>query len=270
MNRCSILKSIICTIFLIPWINNSWSQEDHSSYRAFNDQEEIVYRVYYNWRFVWIPAGEVKFRVKENDEYFEFVVEGRSYPSYDSFFKVRDDYVSRADKESLFPHNFRRNIEEGRYFVYDSLSFEEPGMIREYFGKTESTARLYEFELDLPVHDMVSAIYALRSLPLSDYNEGDKIPFRIFFDKELFELNLEFEGNETKKIRDIGQVKVWKARLDLIDGYVFKEGDIMNIWISRDENKIPLLIESPISFGSVKAVLISANGLSYPSEYNLE
>ena len=37
----------------------------------------------------------------------------------------------------------------------------------------------------------------------------------------------------------------------------------MNVWVTDDENKIPLLIESPVSVGSVKAVLKEYNGLRY-------
>ncbi|MBT8230099.1 MAG: DUF3108 domain-containing protein, partial [Bacteroidia bacterium] len=157
MNRKFLQNIISCVLLLCSLFSYGQGGESDLSLRVFGDQEEIVYRVYYNWRFFWIPAGEVRFNVNEKDIYFEFVVEGRSYPSYDSFFKVRDDYVSRAEKESLLPINFRRHIEEGRYFVYDSLSFEQEGLIQEYFGKTKQTAKLFEFEISKPVFDMVSA-----------------------------------------------------------------------------------------------------------------
>ena len=39
----------------------------------------------------------------------------------------------------------------------------------------------------------------------------------------------------------------------------------MNIWVSDDKNKVPLLIESPISVGSIKAVLKSYSGLRHSS-----
>ena len=35
----------------------------------------------------------------------------------------------------------------------------------------------------------------------------------------------------------------------------------MNIWVTDDKNKVPLLIETPISIGSLKAVLKSYSGL---------
>ena len=38
---------------------------------TFIDGETLVYKLYYNWKLVWIPAGEVKFTVREGQEYYE-------------------------------------------------------------------------------------------------------------------------------------------------------------------------------------------------------
>jgi hypothetical protein len=37
----------------------------------------------------------------------------------------------------------------------------------------------------------------------------------------------------------------------------------MTVWVSDDQNRIPLLIESPVSVGSVKMVLQEYKGLKY-------
>ena len=72
-----------------------------------------------------------------------------------------------------------------------------------------------------------------------------------------------------KKIKKLGKFKTIKVVPELIVGEVFKEGDKMNIWVSDDENRVPLMIESPISVGSVKAVLKSYDGLRYPLKAKL-
>ena len=48
-----------------------------------------------------------------------------------------------------------------------------------------------------------------------------------------------------------------------IAGNVFKEDSKMTVWVSDDQNRIPVLIESPVSVGSVKVVLKSYKGLKY-------
>ena len=108
----------ILVITLIPFIPvNDPVEEDRcvAINDTFIDGETLVYKLYYNWKLVWIPAGEVKFSVKEDKETYEYMAYGKTYSSYDNFFKVRDYYYSKVDKETLYPINFVRNIEEGKY-----------------------------------------------------------------------------------------------------------------------------------------------------------
>lgn len=266
-----MMKSILLSITYILVIicgTTSWctSQRIPITDVAFQDAEKVVYKVYYNWKFVWIPAGEVTFLAKENDDHYELQVTGTSYPSYDSFFKVRDHYISRVSKDNFLPFNFRRDVLEGKYQRYDSLSLDQENyIIEEYFGKTISSAKKFNFELDKTVHDMVSAIYYLRSLPQEVLRGEEEIEIDIFFDKEYFDTKVLNLGLEKKKIKDVGKVNSHHYQVELISGYVFEEGDVMDIWVSDDHNNIPIQIESPISFGSVKVLLKSAENLKHKS-----
>jgi hypothetical protein len=49
----------------------------------------------------------------------------------------------------------------------------------------------------------------------------------------------------------------------VIAGNVFKDDAKMTVWVSDDQNRIPVLIESPVSVGSVKMVLKEYWGLKY-------
>jgi len=266
INRISTLRTFLLLVALSAGLLCNAQSIDIQS-KAFQDKEKVVYKVYYNWKFVWVPAGEVTFFVNEKDDHFEFNVHGKSYPSYDSFFKVRDYYVSRTDKKNLIPKNFRRDILEGNYQRYDSISFDQNNFsLIEKFGKTKATAKDFNFQLEGKVLDMVSAIYYLRSLPIEEYSLSSQIPIDIFFDKEFFNVKInKIKEEKKKKIKNLGTVMTTHMQAELISGYVFKEGDVMDIYISDDANRIPVLIESPISFGSVKAVLKSVENLKYPS-----
>lgn len=267
MNKYLYCLIAVLSIMMTSSDYNSLNAQDMPIQElAFQDGERVVYKVYYNWKFVWIPAGEVIFTSIEKEDHYELTVEGISYESYDSFFKVRDYYISRIAKDNLIPINFRRDILEGNYQRYDSLSFDQVNYdVVEYFGKTKETAKVFDFSLEDKVLDMVSAIYYLRSLPAEVYDENESIDLRIFFDKELFDIHINNLGKESKKIKSIGKVSCIHLQPELISGYVFQEGDVMDVWVSCDKNKIPIQIESPISFGSVKVLLQSIENLKYPS-----
>jgi hypothetical protein len=224
--------------------------------RPYQDGEEIVYKVYYNWGWLWIAAGEVIFKVEDKASEVVYTVTGRSFKAYDPIFMVRDYYVSHLDKTTCQPTFFRRDIHEGKYLRYDSISFDQQNhQLVEYFGKSKAEAQRFEFQLDDWVHDMVSVIYHLRSQKVASMEEGYKLPVRIFFDKELFSLDVNYIGQKRRRIKGLGMQSVYHFQPELIDGYVFSEGNLMDIWVSDDARQVPLLIESPINIGSVKAIL---------------
>jgi hypothetical protein len=50
----------------------------------------------------------------------------------------------------------------------------------------------------------------------------------------------------------------------MVAGHFFNEDTRIDIYMSADDNKLPLMIESPVSVGKVKAVLKEYKGLRHP------
>jgi hypothetical protein len=232
---------------------------------AFQPGEEITYKLYYNWNFIWLAAGEVTFRVIDEGDRLHLSANGRTYKSYEWFFKVRDRYDSYVDKETLLPYQSIRNIQEGKYTLYDEVTFkQEKNMATSLRGRSKETAEMEEYFVDPCMHDILSIIYFTRNLDFNEMKEGAKIPVKIFMDEEVWPLQVEYKGREDqKKIKGNGRFKTIKFSPEVISGQVFNEGTEMNVWASDDENRIPLMIESPVSVGSVKAVLKEYKGLKY-------
>lgn len=238
---------------------------------TFQGGEKLRYRIYYNWKFVWIPAGEVEFSVEESDTHFHVDIIGKTYPAYEDFFKVDDFYTSRIDKSNLLPDYFLRDVEEGSYNRYDSILFDQQNLhIESHWGKQREDVELFEFEMKDCVQDMASILYFVRNLDFDVYDNKTVIPVKIFFDKELYPLKMEISKREKKKIKGQGKFKTIKLIPEAVDGHVFDEDTKMDVWISDDNNRIPLLIESPLTIGSAKAVLIKHEGLRYPLDAKLK
>ena len=123
---------------------------------AFQGGEEITYKMYYNWKFVWVAAGEVTFRVKDLGEQYYFSAIGRTYRSYDPFFKVRDTYECYVDKKTMLPTVAIRQVEEGKYRLYDQVTFDRKRKVaRSLRGKSKETAQLREYPIDHCIHDIL-------------------------------------------------------------------------------------------------------------------
>ncbi|MCB0576838.1 MAG: DUF3108 domain-containing protein, partial [Saprospiraceae bacterium] len=65
---------------------------------TFQNGEQITYKIYYNLNFVWIPAGEVVFKIFDEGSQYHYQAIGTTYSSYEWFFTVRDEYNSWVDK----------------------------------------------------------------------------------------------------------------------------------------------------------------------------
>ena len=238
---------------------------------SFQHGEEIVYKLYYNWNFVWLSAGEVTFRVKDLGDQYHLSAYGRTYRSYEWFFKVRDYYDTYIDKETLLPKVAVRDVQEGKYTLYDKVTFDKNrNKAISLRGKSKDRAKITEYPIDACMHDILSIIYYTRNLDFNTINEGSEIPIKIFMDKETWPLKVRYKGKEEKRVRNRGKFNTFKFSPEVIVGNVFNEDTKMTVWASDDANKIPVLIESPVSVGSVKVVLKSYKGLKHDFKAKIE
>src|SRR5204862_2684464 len=119
------------------------------------------------------------------------------------------------------------------------------------------------FKVSDCVQDVLSAVYYARNIDFNSYKPGDKIPFSVFLDNELYEMYIRYVGKETVKTK-YGKFKAIKFKPLLIKGTLFEGGEKMTVWVSDDANHVPVRIESPIVVGKVKVDMMSSKNLRYP------
>ncbi|MDX2278823.1 MAG: DUF3108 domain-containing protein [Saprospiraceae bacterium] len=233
---------------------------------TFQNGEKLTYKIFYNWNFVWLSAGEVTFKVFDEDKQWHYQAYGKTYPSYEWFFKVQDQYDSWVNKSTLLPNYSERSVNEGNYHIFEKISFNQSTKKMSVWRAPQKGGEEKKTEHNVTdcVHDILSSLYYLRNIDLTDPQSGNTVPFRIFMDQAEYPLKLRFKGRDgNKNVHGMGRYKVLKYQPDVIAGSVFKEDTKMTVWVSDDENRIPVLIESPVSVGSVKMVLKEYWGLRY-------
>lgn len=236
--------------------------------RCFEAGERLTYVVYYNWGWLWVSAGEVTFTVNEIDKGYHLHSSGSSYPSYEWFFKINNTYESFITADSYLPYRSIRDVREGGYSKYEEVSYDRFGqtaMTRRGDNKSSPMDTTFA-DIEPCVHDLLSVIYYARSSRWrEDYPSGYEIPVDLFFGKREYNLALTFKERIPKqKIKKLGTFDVLRFSPELIAGELFEEGDEAHIYVTNDDNKLPVLIESPLSVGKVKVVLKEYEGLKYP------
>lgn len=233
---------------------------------TFKHGEELVYKIYYNLNFIWVPAGEVTFKVTDEGNQFHYQAKGKTYSSYEWFFQVKDDYDSWVEKSTYLPNYSERNVNEGGYHIFEKIAFNQSGRKTTVWrAKSKGQAETKtEHPIRNDVHDVLSILYYLRNLEFNDKSAGYTVPFSIFMDQEEFALKMKYLGKDSnKKVHNMGRYRTLKFQPSVIAGNVFNEDSKMTVWVSDDANKIPVLVESPVSVGSVKMTLKSYKGLKY-------
>ncbi len=250
-----------------PSVDLVFSDPCFSQNLAFESGEQLTYKIFYNWHFIWLSAGEVTFKVIDDDDQFHYQVIGETYHSYNWFFEVKDYFDSWVQKDNLLPIRAIKSIKEGKYQVYDDLTFDQTrNKIYNERGKAKDDIReKHNFQVEGCMYDMVSILYYARNIDFSDTSEGAVFPINIFADKETWPLKVVYEGKEShKKVKGKGYFDTLKFSPEVIEGDLFPDGAQAHVWVSDDGNKIPLIIESPLSVGSAKAILKKHEGLRYP------
>lgn len=227
--------------------------------KAFNPGEKITYKVVYNWNSLWLNAGEVTFSVSDavfgSDKVYHVMGEGSTYKSYDWFYKVRDTYESYINQQTMRPVKFIRNVYEGGFTIYNNVTFKHDE------GKAISTSGT--FNIPDCTQDVLSAVYYARNIDFNNHKVNDTIPLNLFLDDSLFHIYIRYLGKEQLKTTS-GTFNCIKFKPLLINGTIFRGGEKMTVWVTDDENKIPVLVESPIVVGFIRAELHKYSGLRNP------
>lgn len=229
---------------------------------AYSVGEFFKFRIHYGL----VTAGYATLEVKEatiaNKKVFHTVGLGYTTGMTKLFFKVEDNYQSYIDKTTSKPYQFVRKIDEGGYTKNQVGFFNQDKntvFVKDIKNSTEKT-----FSVSENVQDIVSSFYYLRNHPNIDkLKVGEAIMIDMFFDDEQVKFKLKFVGREVIDTK-FGKVKSMIFRPLVQSGRVFKEEESLTVWVSDDDNKIPLRIKASLAIGSLKADLESYKGLKHP------
>ena len=259
---------ILCLAFSFNYTfaNDTESLEDGTSTdnfqsvhnTAFEPGEKLTYRLSYGV----LDAGEAVLTVNKTSkkvrgrELWKVRGVGRTISAFEWFYKVNDIYESYMDKEGMFPWLFVRRVNEGGYIINQDYTFYQ-------HKKVVDNGKGKKFGVPNMVQDMISAFYYARTLDYDNAKVGDVYGVNIFLDDELYPTKIRYKGKEIVKTRR-GKVRCHKFAPVVQEGRIFKTEDDLTVWITDDENKIPIVAKAKIQVGSLKMHLVKFENLKNP------
>ena len=220
----------------------------------FSPGEKMVYVI----KWIGIPVGEGALRVVSTGDLdgspvYSFSLEVESYPAIDILYKVRDKFSSQAAKDLTRSFLFRKIQKEGgtRRDVVVRFDWEKNEVVYSNFGKKNRPVSLIPGALD-----PLSAAYFVRSRDLERMGEL-RVP--VTDGKKCIVGVAKVRGKRTVEIGSgVYETFLLEANTENVGGMFEKtQNKEFRVWITADEARIPVKLETSVSVGSVSAELLS-------------
>jgi hypothetical protein len=226
--------------------------------KSFNVGEKVEYRVHYGF----INAAEAKVEIGKsvtmvnNRPCFRINVTGRTIGPFDLISKVRDTWRSYVDTTQILPQMFFQSIQENKYRKEETIVFnhENDQAVSTIKDQTKSYA------VPNNIHDIISGYFFLRTINFDKISEGEVIEVPTFFDGEVYKLRIRYVGKDVIKTK-FGKSRVLRLNPLIPDNKLFKGEGAVKLWVSDDDNRVPLKAQVELWIGSLEMDLKAYKGL---------
>jgi hypothetical protein len=263
MKRFSCFSFMIMLAFFSGMASNDNPAGGSSpSFQApvYGPGEELMYSLNYGF----IKGGEANILVKDTllngQRVHHVIARGKTVGLADAIYKVRDRYESFIHPETDLPVKSVRSIREGSYRYYNEVEFE-----RQHVDSAKIISQKSgDHWVPENIQDILSAFYFARKYKFNDnLREGEMIEIMTYFSDELFPLRIRYKGIETIDT-SLGKLECYKFVPVTEVGRAFKNEDDMQVWISRDKNRVPVRIRFQLRVGAFTCNLEQFRGLQNP------
>lgn len=253
-------------LFVLSLLVSSLSFGQNS---AFSAGEKLIFTASYNMSGVLTELAQVNMETSEvktsKATLLRLKCTATTYSKWDSFFKIRDLYESYVSPKSVKPYLYKRDINEGGYSKFVQYKYSHSkGTVTSVIKKKKKGGGTYDQNNTLKISnntkDIVSTIYYLRTLNLSTYSPGKVITLTVLFDNKPTEIAVTYLSKETIST-NIGNKACYKLAISIKNSNVLKGTNDNLLWLSADDNKIPVFAQFKVAVGNGELKIKSATGL---------
>ncbi|MBM3327100.1 MAG: DUF3108 domain-containing protein [Calditrichaeota bacterium] len=218
----------------------------------FGVGEQLKFKVY----FEFILGGDAVMSVQSIEEVdgrpcYKIVSEARSTPTVDLMYKVRDRIESYRDTATTYSRYYFKQLREGKWKDDKRVEYKpDKGQI---ILSRKAHLPLETMTLDKAVFDVLNAFYEVRTRQLE---VGKSIFLDVHDIDKQYLLEVKVLNYETVEL-PAGTFNCFVIEPQLKSSGIFRREGSLQIWLTDDVYKMPVLMKSKLYFGSVWARLIS-------------
>ncbi|MBQ5843248.1 MAG: DUF3108 domain-containing protein [Alistipes sp.] len=240
--------------------------------QVYNVGERLDYRVAYkaklipNTEMATVVVQTTLDTVKSKPAYRVMGL-GKILPAFRWFFNLEDRYDILVDTLTMRTERFESNIKEGDYTFRSHYDYDWKAMkVHTWAQSRQREPKTKTMQLTDKSMDPVSLYFNMRSIDASTLNVGEQHNLEMVLEDTIKVLKFRLLGREVKRVPKMGKFKTIRlaCTLGTSEGFSFTDGSEFFIWITDDKNKFPIMLESPIRIGSIRAYISDFKGLKYP------
>ncbi|MBO4764140.1 MAG: DUF3108 domain-containing protein [Bacteroidales bacterium] len=270
-------KILLLTAFTIF----SLSVFAQSNSLPFKAGEKIEVTLNYKWG-ISADIAVLNFNLQEVTESgtpcFHIVLNARTNKFFDSFYKVRDIYESKFEMD-MDPVYAMRSVHEGGFNAFNEYkwSADKKTLYARVEKSTMATPVDTVFKSSETIRDVINLIYSIRTSDIKALKAGKRTSMLVAMDRNVTRATLSYVRNETRQVDGIGKFNTVCLAMNLkrvsdVDQVETKLAvptgdDIKNtvyIWLTDDDNRLPVYISVPISVGKLEIRTTSMENVKYP------
>lgn len=234
----------------------------NKTFDAYKSGELLEYTLQYGFFNTSYASLEIKEEKLEEELVHRATAVGKTTGLARLFFKVDDLYEAFFPINKVKPIKSIRDIYEGGYTRKAETYYDDNNKTATILNKITNERKIINLENNY--QDIVSTFYFLRKhLDITELNEGDLIGVNIFFDQQNYPFKMKFLGIENLKTR-FGLIECMKLNPYMEAGRVFRSNKGLELWVTNDDNRIPIKVRANLRVGTITADLTSFRGIANP------
>ncbi|MFV0538792.1 MAG: DUF3108 domain-containing protein [Dysgonomonas sp.] len=236
----------------------------------FQAGEELTYDLYFKYGLVNTKAGTSSLKTTaekfNNTDAYKMTLLAQSSGTARKLFSLNDTLTCYTTKD-LVPLAYLKNAREGKSHTIERVIYTYGSQ-----GISLNTRRVkngeFRFEETIKsntcIYDMMSVVFYARTLNYTGMKKGDTSKADFISGRKKVNMVIEYGGIETVEANDNKKYSCIKLILSIMDDAFSDKKEAMRVYITNDDNRLPVRLDSKLNIGSTRAILKSYKGNIHP------
>lgn len=260
-----LLKGLVAVLLVMFTSGNLYSQcKIENNY--FQSGEVLNYDLYFKIGPFTKKSGKARMSVVntnyQGQDAFKISLASSSEGLARDLFAM-DDTISCVISKNLVPLAFNKDAHEDGDYTRERLTYSYSGnnaTIRSIRHKNGNFKFDKTFQTTNCTYDMLSVVFYARTLNYSSMKKGDKKRVDFVSAKKQMYMEIIHDGTENLKANDGKKYKCIKLQLKITDDAFENEENAMTVYLTNDQNRMPVRIDSKLKVGNARVILKNYKG----------